>query len=133
MMFKKKSNDDYDAERDDMEKPTIGETLRIQDITNFFKEDINPSYIDGIIEEEIAMVKKDLRGLPKDIILLIAIIMIAGMVAYVGISGVNNNNACQQQLMACHGVSSGTPTSNPGGIVGAIQSNTPGSQAASIT
>lgn len=114
------------------EPPTIGEFLRIQDVVGFFKYDINPSYHDAVVEAEVAMVRKEQRTVPFQWIMMIAIIMIAGMVAYVGISGVVNNNQCNKDLLACHGVQTGNPTSSPGGIVGAIQQST-GSSSASIS
>lgn len=108
------------------EPPVIGECLRIQDVIGFFAYDLNPSYLDAKVEEKIAKLRKEQRAIPMGWIMMIAIIMIAGMVAYIGINGVLQGNTCNDKLLACTSNKVYTPlaTSQQGGIIGAVQGAT---------
>lgn len=108
------------------EPSVIGECLSIQNVIGFFAYDLNPSYLDAKVEEKIAKLRKEQRAIPMGWIMMLAIIMIAGMVAYIGINGVLQSNTCNDRLLACTSNKAYTPmaTTPQGGIVGAVQGAT---------
>jgi hypothetical protein len=86
----------------DEEKPTpIGEFLRFQDVSDYFKYDNNPSNNEALIEMETA---SKLRGVKTFNIVLIIVAMmflVGGAIAYNMISGTYQSSQCESKLLTC--------------------------------
>lgn len=67
-----------------------GESLRVQDVENFFKYTINPHLVETKIEKASAAMMKEKGGVPKELIFGIAIVMVCAGIAY---SMINNQTA----------------------------------------
>jgi hypothetical protein len=79
----------------------VGETLRLQDVVGMFLYNINPSFIESKIEKATASQLKKARTLEMAWVFAIAVILIAGAIAYMFISGQNQCNSCYRDLQNC--------------------------------
>ena len=98
------------------ELPVVGQTLRISDVQNFFKYNLNPSNIDAKIEYAIAKESKDKRGIPWNWIMAIGVVAIMLAIAYSIVNGQGQNNECMKQLASlAHGTAANlAPTATTG-------------------
>lgn len=80
----------------------VGEFIRVQDVLGFFKYNLNPSFIEAKIEKATASNLKQSRVVPFMWVFAIAIIFIAGAIAYVLISGQSGCESCYNDLKNCY-------------------------------
>ena len=78
-----------------------GETLRVQDIMNFFLYDNNPSLIAAKIENKMAKEREDERKFPMKALVLIAPIIISLVIAFMLITQYMSSQSYQSQWAAC--------------------------------
>lgn len=78
----------------------IGEAIPIQYVENFFRYFINPALTEAKVEKKTAANLKDQRGVPLAWVFAIAIVFIAGGIAYMLVMGASSNSTCQQDLAA---------------------------------
>lgn len=76
----------------------VGEAIPIQYIENFFKYFINPSLTEAKVEKKTAAALKNAGAVPFTWIFIIAVLLIAGAVAYSVVTGATSNSECQQKL-----------------------------------
>lgn len=78
-----------------------GETLRIQDINNFFLYNNNPSLIETKIENRIAKELEGQRKIPLQLIMVMVPLIIVVVIAYMIISNYLNSQGLQDKLLEC--------------------------------
>jgi hypothetical protein len=100
MLEKKKQTNEIDSFNENKEDLT-GESLRLQDVENFFKYAINPSLIEAKIEKATAALMKERGGLPLPLIIAVAIVMVAGGIAYTMIANQYNSSDLQNKYIGC--------------------------------
>lgn len=98
----KKEEPIKEVKKKELPKETIGELLRVQDVMGFFKYNINPSFIEAKIEKEISSQMRGARTIPFMWITVIAILLIAGGVAYTMFANSSNNTQCLNDLKVCY-------------------------------
>lgn len=102
MKFRKPKKVDDSKIKKPKQREIVGEFIRVQDVLGFFKYNLNPSYIDAKIEKATASQLKSGRTVPFQWVMAIAIIFIAGAIAYVLISGQSGNTSCYNDLKTCY-------------------------------
>jgi hypothetical protein len=106
-------------------KEIVGETIKIQDIENFFKYNVNPALIEAKIEKSVAMQMRDNRGIPIKWVMMFAFVIIAVGIAYMLITGATSQSSCNADLRSCYATCKATAN--------ILTQSTVGSSAASIT
>ena len=76
-------------------KDIVGETLKVQDIENFFKHFINPALTEAKIEKATAAQMKREGGFPTTPLIVLAAILLVGVIAYTMLS----NNSKDERLI----------------------------------
>lgn len=87
--------------KEDENLPITGETLKLQDVENFFKYAINPSLIEAKIEKTTAAMIRKEGGLPLALIIAVAIVFVAGAVAFTIVQGYLKTGDMTDKLIAC--------------------------------
>jgi len=80
----------------------VGETLRIQDVLNMFKYNINPSFIEAKIEKATAANLKKARTIQMVWIFAVAVLLVTGAIAYTLIADQLGCNECYDDLRSCY-------------------------------
>ena len=106
-------------------KEIVGETIKIQDIENFFKYNVNPALIESKIEKSIAMQMKDNRGIPIKWVMMFAFVLIGAGICYMIITGATAQSSCYADLKSCYATCKATAN--------ILTQSDIGSSAASIT
>lgn len=78
-----------------------GETLRVQDILNFFKYNVNPSLMEAKIENKLAKERMDEKKLPLKIFLVIIPFMFTLVICFMILMNFLNSQGSVQQLTEC--------------------------------
>jgi len=92
--YKKQTGEDLIIKSD-------GETLRIQDILNFFKYDTNPSLMEAKIENKLAKERMEERRLPLKMFMAIIPFMLTLVVCAIILVNFINSQGSVQQLNQC--------------------------------
>lgn len=80
----------------------LGKPLRFNDVVDFFKYNLNPSYIQGVIKLAEARAREGKRQFPTEIVLTIGILLVCAGVAYVIIVGAQGDSTAARQLKTCN-------------------------------
>jgi len=96
-MFKIKEPDKNKQKQPETEKRIVGEYLSIHDVDGFFKF-VSGALLEAKVEKKTAAQLRNRTGINTGIILMIAILFIAGSIAYMIISSVSANNSCVNEL-----------------------------------
>lgn len=88
--------------KDETPDKIVGESMRLQDVENFFKRAINPGLIEAKIEKTTAALMKERGGLNTGLIIALAIVLVAGAVAYSMISNNSKQNEWVNKYTACN-------------------------------
>jgi len=95
--------EDFKAQTgDDMFITHQGETLRIQDIINFFKYDVNPALMEAKLENRLAKERMDVRKFPIKFLLAVGPALIMITIAAMIIMGFINSQSSVQRLAECN-------------------------------
>lgn len=78
-----------------------GETLRVQDINNFFLYNNNPSLIETKIENRIAKELEGQRKIPLHLIMVMVPLIIVVVIAFMIVSNYLNAQGLQDKLLEC--------------------------------
>jgi cytochrome b len=77
----------------------VGRTLRLQDIANFFKYDMNPAYVDAKMTAMANREKKKQGGMGNmGVIVILAVFVLLACIGYSIVNGSLANNDCVKQL-----------------------------------
>jgi uncharacterized protein (UPF0333 family) len=79
-----------------------GESLRLQDVENFFKYAINPSLIETKIEKQATAMMKERGGISMNLVLAVGIVFVAAAIAYTIIAGVQKNSEWVNKYVNCN-------------------------------
>jgi len=90
-------------EMNEIKENVVGTTLRIPDILNFFKYDMNPAYQDAKMTAMANRDKKKQGMFNSGTMLIIVVFLIVGAIAYTIVAGQNTNSECVRQLAAIAG------------------------------
>ena len=85
------------------EQSVVGRPLRFGDVVDFFKYNLNPSYIQSTIKMSVARGLEGRKEFPVQIVLTMGILLICAGIAYLIIIGAQSSNTAATQLGACQG------------------------------
>lgn len=108
LVFGKKKEPEVEPQH--VEHSIVGTTIRISDIQNFIRYNLNPSNIEAKIEYAIAKENKDKRSFPTGLLIIAGMVLLFGAIAYSIINGSLQNNECMKQLAGLAGAHGATAT-----------------------
>lgn len=80
----------------------MGKPLRFNDVVSFFKYNLNPSYIQGVIKLAEARAREGKRQFPTEIVMTMGILLVCAGIAYLIIVGAQGDSTAARQLTQCN-------------------------------
>ena len=79
----------------------LKESFRIQDLVDFFKYNVNPSYVQSAIESKLAQERMEERKLPGKIIMYLSFAVVAFAITYMIVAGFLKTDEYQTNWINC--------------------------------
>jgi len=109
------------------EQSIVGRPLRFSDVSDFFHNNLNPSYIQSVIKMSVANALEGKKDFPIALVMGISILMICAGIAYLIITGAQSGSGSAQLLAQCQNQLAGcsarvvTPTATTTTVPGIFQ------------